>query len=79
MKDPMTKRSLRCAIYTRVSTDQGLNRTSTPKTPNGRLQKGIVTLPHEERDRMMKGTGSHAAATASRHVLIAAARSARCD
>jgi site-specific DNA recombinase len=24
MKDPMTKRSLRCAIYTRVSTDQGL-------------------------------------------------------
>ena len=24
MKDQMTKRSLRCAIYTRVSTDQGL-------------------------------------------------------
>ena len=24
MKDPMTKRSLRCAIYTRISTDQGL-------------------------------------------------------
>ena len=24
MKDPMTKRGLRCAIYTRVSTDQGL-------------------------------------------------------
>jgi hypothetical protein len=29
---------------------------------------GIVTLPHEERDRTMRGTDFHAAATASRHV-----------
>ena len=40
---------------------------------------GIVTLPCEERERTMRGTDFHAAATTSRHVLIAAARSTRCD
>jgi hypothetical protein len=42
---------------------------------------GIVTLPRDERERIIdyKGTGFHAAATTSHHVLIAAARSTRCD
>ena len=40
---------------------------------------GIVTLPREERERTIRGTDFHAAATTSRHVLIAAARSTRCD
>jgi hypothetical protein len=39
MKDHTTRRSLRSAIYTRVSTDQGLDRTSTPSMPNERLQR----------------------------------------
>ena len=41
--------------------------------------QGIVTLPREERERTIRGTDFHAAATTSRHVLIAAARSTRCD
>ena len=40
---------------------------------------GIVTLPREERERTITGADFHAAATTSRHVLIAAARSTRCD
>ena len=40
---------------------------------------GIVTLSCEERERTMRGTDFHAAATTSRRVLIAAARSTRCD
>ncbi|HEY1886776.1 MAG TPA: hypothetical protein VGG86_12105 [Roseiarcus sp.] len=41
---------------------------------------GIVTLPGEERERTTMGvTDLHAAETTSRHVLIAAARSTRCD
>jgi LysR family hca operon transcriptional activator len=40
---------------------------------------GIVTLPREERERTLRGTDFQAAATTSRHVLIAAARSTRCD
>ena len=39
MKDQVTKRSLCCAIYTRVSTDRGSNRTSTPSTLSVRLQR----------------------------------------
>ena len=42
-------------------------------------RKGIVTLPREERERTISGPHFHAAATTSRHVLIAAVRSARCD
>jgi hypothetical protein len=38
---------------------------------------GIVTLPREERERT--GADFQAAATTSRHVLIAAARNTRCD
>jgi integrase/recombinase XerD len=41
--------------------------------------EGIVTLPCEECERTIRGTDFHAAATTSRHVLIAAARSTRCD
>jgi hypothetical protein len=40
---------------------------------------GIVTLAREERERTIRGTDFHAAATTSRHVVIAAARSTRCD
>ena len=40
---------------------------------------GIVTLSREERERTIRGTDFHAAATTSRHMLIAAARSTRCD
>jgi NAD(P)-dependent dehydrogenase (short-subunit alcohol dehydrogenase family) len=40
---------------------------------------GIVTLAREERERTIKGADFHAAATTSRHVVIAAARSTRCD
>jgi hypothetical protein len=40
---------------------------------------GIVTLAREERERTMRGADFHAAATTSRHVVIAAARSTRCD
>jgi hypothetical protein len=41
---------------------------------------GIVTLPREERERLIKGvTDLHAATTTSRQVFIAAARSTRCD
>ena len=40
---------------------------------------GIVTLPREERERTIMGADFQAAATTSRHVLIAAARSTRCD
>jgi hypothetical protein len=47
--------------------------------PLGKGHDGIVTLPHEERDRTIRGTDFHAAATTSRHVVIAAARSTRCD
>jgi hypothetical protein len=43
------------------------------------IAEGIVTLPREERERSIRGADFHAGATASRHVLIAAARSARCD
>jgi len=43
------------------------------------IPKGIVTLPHEERERTIRGTDFHAAATTLRHVLIAAARSTWCD
>ena len=39
----------------------------------------IVTLSCEERERTIKGADFQAAATTSRHVLIAAARSTRCD
>ena len=39
----------------------------------------IVTLPREERERTITGADFQAAATTSRHVLIAAARSTRCD
>jgi hypothetical protein len=39
---------------------------------------GAVTLPREERERSTP-CGFQAAATASRHVVIAAARSTRCD
>jgi hypothetical protein len=39
----------------------------------------IVTLVREERERTIRGTDFHAAATTSRHVHIAAARSTRCD
>jgi hypothetical protein len=42
-------------------------------------QNGIVTLAREERERTIRGTDFHAAATTSRHVVIAAARSTRCD
>jgi hypothetical protein len=42
-------------------------------------REGIVTLPREERERTIRGTDFHAAATTSRHVLIAAARSTRWD
>ncbi len=34
-----TAKSVRCAIYTRVSTDQGLSRTSTLSTPNAMLRR----------------------------------------
>jgi gluconate 5-dehydrogenase len=40
---------------------------------------GIVTLAREERERTIRGADFHAAATTSRHVVIAAARSTRCD
>jgi hypothetical protein len=40
---------------------------------------GIVTLAREERERTIRGTDFHAAATTSRHVVLAAARSTRCD
>jgi hypothetical protein len=40
---------------------------------------GIVTLPREERERTIAGADLQAAATTSRHVRIAAARSTRCD
>jgi hypothetical protein len=43
------------------------------------ISDGIVTLPRDERERIIRGTDFHAAATTSRHVLIAAARSTRCD
>jgi intracellular septation protein len=43
------------------------------------IQNGIVTLAREERERTIKGADFHAAATTSRHVVIAAARSTRCD
>ena len=39
---------------------------------------GIVTLAREERERTIRCTDFHAAATTSRHVLIAAARSTPC-
>jgi hypothetical protein len=45
----------------------------------GSRQIGIVTLPREERERTIRGADFHAAATTSRHVLIAAARKTRCD
>jgi len=45
----------------------------------GNPRQGIVTLPREECERTIRGTDFHAAATTSRHVLIAAARSTRCD
>jgi hypothetical protein len=38
-----------------------------------------ITLAREERERTIRGTDFHAAATTSRHVFIAAARSTRCD
>ena len=40
---------------------------------------GIVTSPREERERTIAGADLQAAATASRYVRIAAARSTRCD
>jgi chitodextrinase len=40
---------------------------------------GIVTLAREERERTIRGADFHAAATTSRHVVIVAARSTRCD
>jgi hypothetical protein len=40
---------------------------------------GIVTLAREERERTIRGTDFHAATTISRHVVVAAARSTRCD
>jgi exonuclease SbcD len=45
----------------------------------GKGLEGIVTLAREERERTIRGTDFHAAATTSRHVVIAAARSTRCD
>ena len=39
MKDVTIRRSLRSAIYTRVSTDQGLEQISIPSTPSGRPQR----------------------------------------
>ena len=47
----------------------------TPKT-NGKAERGAVTLPYEERERSTL-TAFQAAATASRHVVIAAARNTR--
>src|ERR1700722_12939854 len=41
--------------------------------------RGIVTLAREERERTIRGTDFHAAATISRHVVVAVARSTRCD
>jgi hypothetical protein len=39
---------------------------------------GIVSLPIKERDKALRHVGSQAAATAARHVFIAAARKIRC-
>jgi hypothetical protein len=54
-----------------------LKKADDPIPLGGRA--GIVTLAREERARTIRGTDFHAAATTSRHVVIAAARSTRCD
>jgi hypothetical protein len=50
MKDLTAKRSLRCAIYTRVSTKQGLEQDFNSLDPSVRLPRGyglkrVVDLP----------------------------------
>jgi hypothetical protein len=52
-----------------------LNKLDATRKPG----EGIVKLSWEECERTIRVTDLHAAATTSRHVLIAAARSTRCD
>jgi hypothetical protein len=62
--------------------NQKLDRCSSLKRalpPAGNASRGIVTLAREERERTIRDTDFHAGATTSRHVVIAAARSTRCD
>src|ERR1700722_262247 len=70
------------AAERRTKIDELLTATSLEKfeaRPAGKLSGGIVTLAREERERTIRGADFHAAATTSRHVLIAAARKTRCD
>ena len=67
------------AAHFRVSVSFVVNLVKAFRVRGSLAPKGVVTLPREERERTIRGTDFHAAATTSRHVLIAAARSTRCD
>ena len=62
-----------------MSLDEWGKLGATQQAIEDSIADGIVTLPREERERTIRGADFHAAATTSRHVLIAAARKTRCD
>src|SRR6202162_2746585 len=54
MKDLTAKRSLRCAIYTRVSTDQGLEQEFTTRDAQGEASEAYIKSQAHERWRLLR-------------------------
>jgi hypothetical protein len=58
MKDQMTKRSLRCAIYTRISTDQGLEQDFNSLDAQREASEAYVKSQAREGRRLIRGRPS---------------------
>ena len=88
-RSPMRCATLKCSNF--GCPRPSAARSFTPSTSSASWRKcpeptarpdgvrGIVTLARDEHERTIRGTDFQAAATTSRHVVIAAARSTRCD